>query len=313
MTTTVTGSGEPDDSDENLVWRIVKVTPEIAETFLSQASANRRLDMGHVKSLKESILRGEWKLTHQGIAFDKTGSLLDGRHRLHAIIEANTPVEMLVVGGLSKDSFSVLDTGKRRSAADTLFSTGAKYLPLLSSTIRHVILFKAMPEDRWSGVQARVSNDRILAAYNEDKDMYEEAVATGRELSKHLFASPTAAALGYFLTTEAAPAAEIDDWIAGLKSGASLEPGDARLTLREVPRDTQKRGSKRRMDMRDQVAIYIRAWNAWVDPDKAGELRLRRLKKGEKMPMPVELKFDPPNHVGISRQAAANDHLPGLP
>ncbi|MER6499919.1 hypothetical protein ABT218_11105 [Streptomyces sp. NPDC001455] len=285
-------TAEPEGSEENLVSRIVRVTPEIAERFLSRASVNRRLDMGQVRALAEAILRGEWKLTHQGIAFDKAGELLDGQHRLHAIIEANTPVEMLVFDGLPKEVFPVLDTGKRRSAADTLLSTGAKYLPLLSSTIRHVILFKTMPNDPWRGVRAHVSNDRILAAYNEDKDRYGEAVTIGRELSKHLFASRTAVAAGFFLTTEVAPAADIDEWISGLKSGASLDPGDARLALREVPKDIQKRGSKRRMGMRDQVAIYIKAWNAWVEPEKAGELRLRRLRKGEKMPIPVEVKFE---------------------
>ncbi|MFE4537826.1 hypothetical protein ACFRKB_22525 [Streptomyces scopuliridis] len=283
---------EPEEPEGNLVWRIVKVTPEIAETFLSRASVNRRLNTGHVRALADTILRGEWKLTHQGIAFDKAGALLDGQHRLQAIIEANTPVEMVVFDGLSKDVFSVLDTGRRRSAADTLLSTGAKYLPLLSSTIRHVILFKTMPNEPWSGARSHVSNDRILAAYNEDRDRYGEAVTIGRELSKHLFASPTAAAVGFFVTNEVAPAANIDEWILGLKSGASLDPGDARLALREVPKDTQKRGSKRRMDMRDQVAIYIKAWNAWMEPEKAGELRLRRLRKGENMPMPVEVKFE---------------------
>ncbi|MFI7104098.1 hypothetical protein ACIBK8_32720 [Streptomyces sp. NPDC050161] len=285
---------KPGEPRGNPASRLVNVTPEIAETFLSRASVNRRLDMGRVRSLTESILRGEWKLTHQGIAFDEAGVLLDGQHRLHAIIEANTPVTMFVFDGLSEDVFPVLDTGKRRSAADTLLSTGEKYLPLLSSTIRHVILFKTMPNGSWNGAQAYVSNDRILAAYYGDKDRYGEAVAIGRELSKYLFASQTAAAVGFFLTTEAAPGAhpaEIEDWTSGLKSGANLDPGDARLALREVPRGTQKRGSKRRMGLRDQVAIYIKAWNAWVQPDQAGELRLQRLKKREKMPMPVEVRF----------------------
>lgn len=292
MTITTASAEEPEDPEESLTSRIIKVTPEIAETFLSLASVNRRLDPGQVKSLADTIRRGEWKLTHQGIAFDEEGALLDGQHRLHAIIESNTPVEILVFNGLSKEVFPVLDTGKRRSAADTLLSTGAKYLTLLSSTIRHVILFSTMPNDSWSGPRAHVSNDRILSAFNGDRDRYVEAVAMGRELSKHLFASQTAAAAGFFLTTEVAPAADIDEWILGLKSGASLDPGDARLALREVPWDTQKRGSRRRMGMRDQVAIYIRAWNAWVEPEKVGELRLRRLRKGEKMPKPVEVKFD---------------------
>ncbi|MEW1677345.1 hypothetical protein AB0O47_29555 [Streptomyces noursei] len=190
------------ESEGHFVSRIVKVTPNMAESFLSGNLVNRRLDMGQVRSLTETILRGEWKLTHQGIAFDVAGALLDGQHRLRAIIEANTAVEMLVFNGLSKDVFPVLDTGRRRSAADTLSSTGEKYLHLLSSTIRHVTLFKTMPNNPWSGASAHVSNDRILSAYNKDKVRYGEAVAIGRELSKYLFASQTAAAVGYFVTTD---------------------------------------------------------------------------------------------------------------
>ncbi|MFJ5687702.1 hypothetical protein [Streptomyces sp. NPDC093099] len=283
---------ESEEPNEELVSRIIKVTPELAEIYLSKATVNRRLNAGQVRTLMETIIRGEWKLTHQGIAFDSNGTLLDGQHRLHAIIEANTPVEMVVFEGLSKDVFSVLDTGKRRSAADTLFSTGEKYLSQLSSTIRHVILFNTMPNLPWRGAQARVSNDQILAAYNEDPDRYRESVSIGRELSKHLFASWTAVSTAVFLTTEAAPAGEIEAWISGLKSGAGLDSHDARLALREVPKDIQKRSSKRKMNMRDQMAIYIKAWNAWVDPEKAGELRLHRLKKTEKMPMPIKLPFE---------------------
>ncbi|MFE3020920.1 hypothetical protein [Streptomyces sp. NPDC059256] len=283
---------EPDKPKGTPTWRIIKVTPEIATSFLSQTSVNRRLDTGYVKFLAASIRNGEWKLTHQGIAFDEAGVLVDGQHRLRAIIEANISVEMFAFHGLPNDVFPVLDTQKRRSAADTLLSTGAKYLPLLSSTVRHVILFNSAPNTSWGGARAHVSNEQILAAYNEDRDRYGEAVTVGRELSKHLFASPTAAAVGFFVTTEVAPAANLDDWVTGLKSGASLDPGDARLALREVPKDAQKRGSKRRMGMRDQVAIYIKAWNAWVEPEKAGDLRLHRLRKREKMPTPVKLKFD---------------------
>ncbi|MFD6423748.1 hypothetical protein [Streptomyces sp. NPDC060198] len=286
-----TGSTNAENPSENLVSQVIKVTPEIAEKFLSQTSVNRRLDMGQVGALADTIRRGEWRLTHQGIAFDEKGALLDGQHRLHAILEARIPVEMVVFNGLPKEVFPVLDTGKRRSAADTLLSTGEKYLTLLSSTIRHVILFNTIPNDPWNGARAYVSNDRILSEFNDDKGRYKEAVGVGRELSKHLFASQTAAAVGYFLTTEVAPAADIDQWITGLKSGANLDSGDARLALREVPQETQKRGSRRRMGIRDQVAIYIKAWNAWVEPDNFSELHLRRMRKREKMPKPVEVKF----------------------
>ncbi|MGV9659163.1 hypothetical protein ACWDR5_19650 [Streptomyces koyangensis] len=270
--------------------RPIEVGPELAQILLSRAVVNRRLDLAQVDFLANSITSGEWQLTHQGIALDgplDTGRLLDGQHRLNAIIKAGQPVWMYVFEGLHESAFHVLDTGKRRSGVDTLSSTGEKYLPLLHSTIRHVLLFKAMPDSSWSDSKARIANGRILAAYNEDSDMYREAVVTGRELSKHIFASQTGAAVGYFLTTEAAPAVKVDSWIDGLTSGANLEFGDPRLTLAKVPH-VKARARKRRYTMREQVAIYIKAWNAWVQEDKIEKLRFT---KAEKMPTPMEVKF----------------------
>ncbi|GAQ54720.1 hypothetical protein a10_04535 [Streptomyces acidiscabies] len=271
--------------------RLIQITPEIAETLLSRAVVNRRLDWGQVDFLADSIVSGEWQLTHQGIALDgplDVGCLLDGQHRLNAIIKAGIPVWIYVFEGLPRTAFPVLDTGKRRSGVDTLSATGEKYLPLLHSTIRHVLLFKNMPDSPWTGNGARIANGRILAAYTEDSDMYREAVAVGREISKHVFASQTGAAVGYFVTTEAAPAVKVDSWIDGLTLGANLEVGDPRLALLKVPH-MQRRSSKRRYSMREQVAIYIKAWNAWVREEKIENLRFR---KTEKMPMSAEVKFE---------------------
>ncbi|MFJ6655264.1 hypothetical protein ACIQNG_02705 [Streptomyces sp. NPDC091377] len=271
--------------------RLVRVTPEIADDLLSRAVVNRRLDQGQVDFLADSIIREEWQLTHQGIALDgslETGCLLDGQHRLNAITKAGIPVSIYVFEGLPRTAFPVLDTGKRRSGVDTLSSTGEKYLPVLHSTIRHVLLFKNMPDSLWSGNGARIANSRILAAYNEGSDMYREAVLTGRNISKHVFASQTAVAVGYFVTTEAAPAVKIDSWIEGLTSGANLEMGDSRLALLKVPH-VRKRGLNRKYSMREQVAMYIKAWNAWARDEKIDNLRFR---KAEKMPIPVEVKFE---------------------
>ncbi|MFF8247478.1 hypothetical protein [Streptomyces griseus] len=271
--------------------RLVQVTPAMAEILLSRTVVNRRLDWGQVDFLADSIIREEWQLTHQGIALDgplDTGYLLDGQHRLNAVIKAGVAVWIFVFEGLPRTAFPVLDTGKRRSGVDTLSSTGEKYLPVLYSTIRHVILFKNMPDSSWSGNGARIANGRILAAYNEDSGMYRDAVAMGREISKHVFASQTGMAVGYFVTTEAAPAVKVASWIDGLTSGANLEVGDPRLALTKVPH-MKKRGAKRRYTMREQVAIYIKAWNAWVGGEKVEKLNF---KKTENMPMPVEAKFD---------------------
>ena len=99
---------------------IKTITPTLAKAMLERNTDNRPLRTGHVRSLADAIRRGEWKVTHQGIAFAKDGRLLDGQHRLAAVVEANLSVTMLVIWDMSEDSFVALDIGLRRSAADIL-------------------------------------------------------------------------------------------------------------------------------------------------------------------------------------------------
>lgn len=95
------------------------VTPEVAAMWLTRnCSENRNLSRGRVEELARAILQGQWRLTHQGIAFGENGDLIDGQHRLAAIVRAGVPVQILVTRGLPQSSFSVMDRGWTRSLRD---------------------------------------------------------------------------------------------------------------------------------------------------------------------------------------------------
>lgn len=100
--------------------KIITITPEMATSFLERNTKNRPVRKSVVNFLKNSILRGEWLITHQGIAFDEHGTLIDGQHRLLAIVSANTPVEAMVTWGIQRDAFSVIDTITPRKISDLL-------------------------------------------------------------------------------------------------------------------------------------------------------------------------------------------------
>jgi len=97
---------------------VMMVTPELAEKFLATNTNNRPVRPTHVRALAHSIMRGEWVVSHQGIAFSTQGVLLDGQHRLRAIVVAGTPVQMVVTTGVSESAFKVIDCGVRRTLAD---------------------------------------------------------------------------------------------------------------------------------------------------------------------------------------------------
>ena len=98
------------------------ITPEVAKQYLEHNTGNRRLNRSSVESLAREIREGRWQLTHQGIAFDENGVLIDGQHRLSAVVLANTSVEMMVARGIkpSENNIFAIDNGKKRTVRDML-------------------------------------------------------------------------------------------------------------------------------------------------------------------------------------------------
>lgn len=66
------------------------------------------------------MVSGNWRMTHQGIAFNEQGQLSDGQHRMMAVVIANVPVKMMASTGLDNEASKVVDTGRGRRPSDFL-------------------------------------------------------------------------------------------------------------------------------------------------------------------------------------------------
>ncbi|MFD4789315.1 hypothetical protein ACFWN1_20110 [Streptomyces sp. NPDC058459] len=287
-------SHESDAQWSDPVSHVVMMTVELAAELLSRENFNRRLNRGHVATLAASMVRGHWQVTHQGIALDgplATGSVIDGQHRLHAVVEAGVAVPMLVFEHVSRDTFRVLDTGQRRTAADALSLKGESNSQLLASTVRHVHLYLNVPVGQWIGPKARMTNDQILEALEKDPDGYREAAAVGRKLGPKALIIPTAAAVGYYVTVDGStPRTRVDEWLSGVASGANLSGGDPRLALCRTLINARGRGNQRRRSTRAQSGLYVKAWNHWMEGDEITELKMA---KNQRLPKPFRLETSP--------------------
>jgi hypothetical protein len=94
---------------------VMLVTPALAAEWLKSNTNNRAVSDVAVRSLAEAITAGRWVTTHQGIAFDCDGVLIDGQHRLHAIVTAGLPVTIEVTSGLDRSAVDAIDNGGRGS------------------------------------------------------------------------------------------------------------------------------------------------------------------------------------------------------
>ena len=97
---------------------IILVTPEMAKQYLLCNEGNRLVRPGWVNYLTYCIQSNEWQTTHQGVAFANDGRLLDGQHRLMAIVKAGIPTELMVSYGWDEAVFAAIDNGMHRSDSD---------------------------------------------------------------------------------------------------------------------------------------------------------------------------------------------------
>lgn len=107
---------------------LMHVPPHQAREWLKKNTENRRLRPGVVESLAAAYGRGEWKATHQGIAFSKGGRLLDGQHRLTFIAQLpdGVAVPLNVTFGADDATYDAIDIGHTRTTSDVYGVTGAQ-------------------------------------------------------------------------------------------------------------------------------------------------------------------------------------------
>jgi hypothetical protein len=262
--------------------KVQTITPKKAAEYLELNTANRPLATRTVREFAAAMRRGEWRVTHQGIAFDTTGALVDGQHRLAAIVEADIPVDVTVFTEVPEGAFDVLDTGKRRNAADVLAIEGEKSAVMLAAMVRTVWLYENRPELNWSGGDAGVSNHQIVETLEQHPKL-RDFISVGEQVAAATGMIKSAAGAASYLVTQASRR-DLSPWFDGIVEGTGLAKGDPRLLFRRVMfSHTRKQAGQpmRRRETREHVTLYLKAFNAW-----ATDTPLTQLKYTPREPVP---------------------------
>jgi hypothetical protein len=147
--------------------RMVEMDKSLAKSILARNTNNRSISKAHLAFLKSELLNENWKFNGNTIVLGKSGRLLDGQHRLTAIVETGISISTLIVKNVDEDSFTTMDTGKQRGGSDALFIYGAKNGSHMASAIRKIKSeftnnAKCMGSHRY-----KVSNSEYLKYYKE--------------------------------------------------------------------------------------------------------------------------------------------------
>lgn len=134
----------------------------MASKILKKNTNNRPVSDGTVKRYAKAMKDGKWHFNGEPIIIASDDSLLDGQHRLQAIIASGLPQPMIMVKGVNKNAYKTIDVGKKRSAADALATYDkdyTKHRAIIAAAITTISHFK-----NWSYDEHARSN----VMYHED-------------------------------------------------------------------------------------------------------------------------------------------------
>jgi hypothetical protein len=214
---------EPEEP--RVVTETVLVTPELAAQMLERRYPNQRLlSAKRVASHARAMLAGRWRLTHQGVAFNGEGFLVDGQHRLSAVVQSGCSVYMMVTHGV--DDVECIDTGMRtRSVSDGRRMRGDDNLAASTAWIATVKALFHIECDDYMSVVGLGEVDELEQQYAAELGCLRPVLGrgVGRKYPAHVFA---AIALCYPIAPEA-----VADFLERITKLENLEPDSAALAL----------------------------------------------------------------------------------
>lgn len=106
------------------VTEFTTIDPALARAMLSRNVNNRTIRERRVRELAAIMKEGRWGLSTDEIAFDDEGTLINGQHRLLAVVASGTTIKATVAYGIPQNPY--IDLQSRRTLYDnaTLSSDG---------------------------------------------------------------------------------------------------------------------------------------------------------------------------------------------
>lgn len=242
--------------------RLETITPEKALSLLKNNTKNRSLNKDLVLFYADQMLKNQWKITGQGISISDNNILIDGQHRLAAIVKSNIAQIMNVTYGLLyEDVYSVYDTGKSRNAKDVLYVNNVKHASHISSSVR---LKKSLDIGERLNGQLKFSNTEISNEYFDNKGIYDMYVKKALLYKNKLQILSVSNICGVCAHLEIKKSNDTNKILGFFNElyGLSDETNDVVSILRSIL--INNLAQRDRMIIDNKLKYISKAWNAYV-------------------------------------------------
>jgi len=254
----------------------VVVSPKVAAYWLLEFNThNRGIRGAGVSALAVDIMTGGWDLNGESVKFSADLAILDGQHRLKAVVAAGSPVPLLLVTGLEPLSQDTIDVGIKRSFADILKLAGETDCVNLATVTAAVARWKT---DQIRGAKISLSVPVLKRVFRDHPEIRDATVAI-RQVHKRIGpVRNSVVGLSWWLFAGINPG-DARFFFDQLCAGTGMGANDPIWRLREVL--LKNAAAKRKLSAAEMLALWIKAWNFY----RLGqEVRLLAWKSGGEHP-----------------------------
>lgn len=237
------------------------VTPAMAKKWLEETNTNNRKERPGVRDRYARDMReGRWLDTGDPIRFDIGGRLLDGQHRLGAIVDSGVSLTLVVIRDLGDGVWSGIDGGVPRRLGD--FLPGQSYKNTLAGAVR--LMWMA---DRGAGLLASrtVPTRQEALAYFSENATLTDSVEKVMARRCPLFGSQTFLAF-FFHASRQKHEEKALAFLDGLSTGVDLRQGSPILALRKRCEEERVKGaSGLKGGSTPMQYLLVQCWRAFRD------------------------------------------------
>lgn len=263
--------------------KIEIITPQIAKEYLeTNLDRQRNVTKSHRFHLAQQMARGQWVMTGEPIMFDVDGRLVNGQHRLWAIIDSGVSLEFVVIRDIPRESFLSMDRGKVRSNANIFAIHGTKNHTTLASATFGVLNYRRalavtkvingkVVRGGSLNTYTRPSSSELIAEYDANAESYDHAANLASYMKK-LCAPSVVATLSALAMIDACHNSwEVKLFWESIKTGAGLMNGDPELVLLNKLRSNDKRSAK--LTTNTTLIMAVKCWNAYISNRRISTVR----------------------------------------
>lgn len=261
------------------------ITKELADAYLRNNPMNRKIKPNLVVKYAAQMERGAWHQNGQPIIVSASGALLDGQHRLSAIVMSGIPQRCMVVEGVDDSAFATIDTGMSRTTADVMGMTGVGNANVAASAARFLWYWDQHGYAASVSAAAKPTHEELIGVVRSDPHLLKSVeFVLGTTGEKKPLIPPGALSFGHTLFSRI-NIAEAESFTAAFLIGAPIESGTALHRLRE--RLIADRASRTHLSTRDQLGLLFKAWNFTRRDFRPSNLRIRNKgDRAEAFPIP---------------------------